>query len=154
MTLAHNSAVTIANCKFSDNSANASAVMRIISGVASLNISDCIFTSNKATFDRGGVIGLYGRYRLFKYSSVIISNCTFSDNSAADRGGVLWCSAGTFSVYKSTFNFNTASIYGGIMYIINCDADFSDSTFYHNLGPLYAFNSKLIFRGYTKFEKF
>ena len=38
------------------------------------------------------------------------------------------------------------------MFIIECSTHIASSTFDHNLGSLYTFNSNLTFSGYTRFE--
>ena len=102
------------------------------------------FTTNRAPY--GGVIYTVN-------SSFNITNNTFTSNSAIIGGGVIWCSNQMLlNIDSSSFYTNKADIYGGIMFIIGCSTHITNSTFDHNLGSLYIFNSNLTFSGYTRFE--
>ena len=69
-------------------------------------ISNCIVTSNSASFYGGGIFN--------STSSPILSKCTISSNNASQYGGGLYNStASSPSISECFFNLNTANFYGG-----------------------------------------
>ena len=137
------SSFIIINSTFNNNSAmNGGGVMRTLRK-SSFIINNSSFTNNSAK--HGGVM------RTFHETSFIITDSTFTNNTAAQIGAVIWCE-GSFSVNNSRFNFNAVDKSLGMMFMARCYAHFSNSTFNHNFGSLYVFDSYLTLSGYTKFE--
>jgi CSLREA domain-containing protein len=66
--------------------------------------------------------------------TLIISNCTFSGNSATSRGGAIEKVVGTLTITNSTFSGNTAPD-GGSIYNDSGTVTITDSTFSGNSAP-------------------
>ena len=79
-------------------------------------------------------------------------NCEFTNNSAADIGGVIWSSGESVNIDNSHFNYNSADNYGGIIFTIKSSAHIKNSKFDHNLGSLYAFYTNVTFDGDVSIE--
>lgn len=119
------SGLTIQNGKSTDG-----AGLKIASTATSLtttvNISNCIFNSNKATVKGGGI---------YNESDVLnITNCVFNNNLG---GGVY--NKGFFTVSNSTFSNNTSN-YGAGLYtyggsIVNCT--FNGNNAFYNGGAIF-----------------
>lgn len=134
------SSFSITNSTFTNNRAH------LFGGVIdtmsrNVNITNSTFIRNRAS--EGGI------FNIPSGASLNIISSTFFENRASDLGGVFWCKGGSFNVDNSIFTFNVAEYLGGIMYTIECSVVFINSTFEHNLGSLYTFNSNLSFGGYT-----
>ena len=143
--------VTLQNSVLSDNSSlngNGGAVHSDGDNVAtSLIVQACTFSDNRAAAYSGGGIGSL-------YSTLVVTNSTFSDNLSSAGGGGIYASSGTLTVQNSTFSDNQAagadSKGGGIQ---NDDATLTlqNSTFYSNAattggglyndGALYYYNT-------------
>ena len=81
-----------------------------------------------------------------------ILNTTFSCNFASSQGGVMWCSGACLNITNSRIEFSAAVQYGGIMLALDSLTHINHSTFYHNSGSLYLFNSNLDLSGHTIFD--
>jgi hypothetical protein len=86
---------------------------------SSPSLIDCIFQSNSASFEGGGLFNFGG-------SQPIVANCIFQSNSASFGGGMA-NNGGSPTVINGTFQSNTASTIGGGVYnyygspkLINC----------------------------------
>jgi len=102
-------------CTFTGNSASSTnygggAIFNSING-GTVNLSDCIFTSNTAEFAGGAI---YNRYNL------TVENCTFTSNTASSYGGAISGGRGNNTITGCTFNGNTAS-YGGAIAVGTAD---------------------------------
>ena len=161
-----NSSFNISNSTFTNNAAYDGGVM--ITTDSSFITTSNSFTNNSADA-HSGVIGSI-------YSLFDITNSNFTDNIAA-YGGVMITGNSSFNITSSTFTGNSATVCGvifvgtsslnivgssfyanrvntteGIMLTVDCSTHITDSTFNHNLGSLYVYNSNLTFSGYTSFE--
>ena len=87
-------------------------------------------------------------------TSLNITSGTFTNNSAADGGGVAYIvEASSFNIIVgSSFYANKANSYGGIIVTTESSTHIANSTFDYNSGSLYIFNSNLNFSGYTRLE--
>ena len=139
--------VYIDSCDFISSNALRGGVFYLFTnfnGLSTSVIANSTFVSNSASF-QGGV--LHTR-------SIHINSFgnTFANNSATHTGGVIWCLNGLSTIQNTNFSANSADRYGGIMLITACSTDIADSTFDHNLGSVYTFNSNLNFIGLNRFE--
>ena len=134
-----NSSFNITTSTFTENIAAYGGVM--FTGNSSFNITSSTFTDNSA-----GVGNIFGID-----SSIIITSNSFINNNAA-IGGVISVGTSSLNIVGSSFYTNKVDITEGIMLTIDCSTHITDSTFNHNLGSLYVFNSNLTFSGYTSFE--
>lgn len=92
-----NSSPTIANCNFLDNYSNGGGGAIRTAGAGLLNISNCIFSDNRAQYDWGGAME--------NYSPANITNCTFFSNNA-EFGGAIYNSSSAVSVYIANCVFS------------------------------------------------
>ncbi len=102
--------LTINRSTFTGNQASGinyggGAILNSING-GTVNLADCIFTSNRANGFAGGAI--YNRYILN------VENCTFNSNTAHSYGGAISAGRGNNTITGSTFNGNTADTGGAI----------------------------------------
>ncbi len=105
--------VSFDDCDFSENSADSlsggGAVYMQINGAASF--TDCTFTENEAPAGAGGAIGII--FTGSEGSSVTVSGCTFTGNTALS-GGALWLYGSLpVELTNNTIQNNTATGYGG-----------------------------------------
>ena len=114
--------------------------------------ADTIIVMSNSTFTSNSATIHGGVLYTYRGNNIIIHGNTFTNNSATDTGGAIWCSLGYLRITESSFNQNRANSYGGIMLIIDSTARIVDSIFDHNLGSLYSFNSQLNFSGHIRFE--
>ena len=143
-----NSSFTISTSTFANNTAGFGGVM-ITYRDSSFTISTSTFSNNTARY--GGVMATSGVMATFL--SFTISTSVFVNNKATTSGGVFWCSDGTLNVDNSTFSLNAVSSQGrGVIFILQCSTHITNSTFDHNNGSLYSFNSNLTFSGHLTFE--
>uniref|UniRef100_A0A1X7U7C1 Right handed beta helix domain-containing protein n=1 Tax=Amphimedon queenslandica TaxID=400682 RepID=A0A1X7U7C1_AMPQE len=138
------SRVTISSCNFINNT-NLNTTSSQGGGLSinfdnvymeKIVIEDSQFTGNKATI--GGGLGIAVQY----ISSLTISGCSFTDNTAHRDGGGLWLSSMyqysfKFNVTETHFTSNTASTNGGGAYIMIQNAYLSDQNIifvsFHNV---------------------
>ena len=93
--------VFLKNVTFVNNSAQSGGA--IYNDGASLNVSDCSFDNNVASYNDGGAIYNAG-------ASLNVSGCVFVNNSAERTGGAIYNYDGSgFTVSNSTFVNNNAS---------------------------------------------
>lgn len=123
------SGLTIANGSAADFGGGI-AQDNLISSV--LTVTKCVITGNQATGSNSLGGGLYLGANFF------ISDCTVSQNSAANGGGI-YVENNSNNIFPmimlSTIDHNTASVGGGGTYIRNF-VDISDSTVANNTAPL------------------
>lgn len=103
---------TLVDCTFSGNSAtNGGAVYNDHSRST---VTDSNFSGNSARFG-GGVYNFGGVYDL-SFTSPILNNCTFSENSASSYGGGMFNYESSPTVTNCEFAGNSARFYAGGMY--------------------------------------
>ncbi|MFT4040432.1 MAG: hypothetical protein QM692_19790 [Thermomicrobiales bacterium] len=102
--------LTVDRCVFAGNKAGSGGAIATFSN---LYLSNSQFTGNEATFNFGGVLNLSGQ--TFAEVSTI-TNCTFTDNSSASWGGVIYSANQTINVSASTFSQNTGLDGGAIAF--------------------------------------
>ena len=115
--------ITILNCQFLSHNLSCELQWNCYGGVifsdnSHVSVKNCKFSSN--TFfhsDSRGITkgGAFGSF----YSSVVIQESRFSDNLAT-FGGVLFLRYTTIRISNTTFSRNIAQSYGGVAYIKNC----------------------------------
>ena len=132
------------NCKFVNNSASSGGACY----AQACNVYNSIFENNTAQDGSGGALDLgnmiiYG-FTLYK----IITNCTFTENSATTSGGAI-CSLDVSLIENCNFTDNYAINNGGAFYswVLSDnvrDSYIWDSNFYHNTayrgGAVYSIN--------------
>ena len=101
------SSPVITDCTIIENSAGSGGGI-YCSGSSFPSITDCIITSNTASYYHGG--GIYCSYS----SSPSITSCTITKNSAPNEGGGIYCSSSSPSITDCIITSNTASYGGGI----------------------------------------
>ena len=115
------SSVTVRNCTFAGNFSSQSG-----GGLYSRNsfstLENCVFSGNESQW--GG--GMYT-----DDSASVMDGCTFTENEAAYGGGMATTNSHVPEVKNCTFSKNTASDRGGGMYTSN-SANVSSSTFTEN----------------------
>ena len=115
------SSVTVRNCTFAGNFSSQSG-----GGLYSRNsfstLENCVFSGNEAQW--GG--GMYT-----DNSASVMDGCTFTENEAVYGGGMAAINSHVPEVKNCTFSKNTASDRGGGMYTSN-SANVSSSTFTEN----------------------
>jgi predicted outer membrane repeat protein len=115
------SSVTIRNCTFAGNFSSQTG-----GGLYSRNsfstLENCVFSGNESQW--GG--GMYT-----DDSASVMDGCTFTENEAAYGGGMATVNSHVPEVKNCTFSKNTASDRGGGMYTSN-SANVSSSTFTEN----------------------
>jgi len=130
-------AVTIANCTFTGNSSTATAgalVNYVIS--SSSTVTDCLFLGNRTDGTGGAVLN--------RSSDVALTNCVFSENTAAHGGAAInkLCSP-TFT--NCVFSENASSMLGGAIYDTTGSPTLTSCTFFGNSamygGAIYNANS-------------
>ncbi len=108
-----NTDLTLKNCTFDDNTANYGGAIDCY--LNTLTISKCSFTGNRAISPPGGGDGgaIISRWT----SSPVITDCTFTANTAADQGGAIYSHAQTANARfaNCVFEDNSAN-YGGALY--------------------------------------
>ena len=162
----YGSSPTLANCSFSDNTADSDGGGIYNDAGSSPTLTNCTFSSNSAGDDGGGVYNSAG-------SSPTLTDCTFSDNSAgsvggfgggmlnnnssplltgcvflgnsADSGGGIYNATSSASLTNCVFAGNTANTDGGGMLNDNSSPTLTNCTFFGNSasdgGGIYNFNS-------------
>lgn len=117
------SSPTVANCIFSDNTADYDGG-GMYNYYSSATVINCIFRDNTAINSNGG--GMYN-YSYNYYSSPTVVNCIFSDNTAYYDGGGMCNYASSATTTNCIFSNNTAGSNGGGMYnyyepstVVNC----------------------------------
>ena len=119
-----NGSISLSNCALSNNIAPTSGAIEWESNSpATLTASNCTFTGNSATTNRGGVSQSTDRWT--------VTGCTFINNSSP-LGGALVAS-GTATITNSTFINNSVSTGGAGGAIVDLgNLTISDSTFSGN----------------------
>jgi predicted outer membrane repeat protein len=101
------------NCTFDDNTANYGGAIDCY--LNTITISKCSFAGNRAISPPGGGDGgaIISRWT----SSPVITDCTFTGNTAADQGGAIYSHAQTTNAQfaNCVFEDNSAN-YGGALY--------------------------------------
>ncbi|HXE53458.1 MAG TPA: hypothetical protein VN541_10600, partial [Tepidisphaeraceae bacterium] len=108
-----------------------------ILALGSLNVSNCVFSSDSAASNGGAILATSGA-QTSNTITVTVNGCTFSNNSAGATGGAVYMLGGNLNVSTSTFASNTASQGGGA---IDAEGSFnslsvSSSTFASNTAAL------------------
>ena len=141
---AFNSTYIISNSNFASNSAGYGGA--IAATGKSLNISNSNFTSNNASY--GGAVATAEDY-------LFICKSIFLKNNATSFGGVIYSQMGMLNLGNSYFSSNAVNYFGeGLILIIQCSTYIANSTFHHNTGSIYTYNSNLTFSGNSSFNKF
>jgi CSLREA domain-containing protein len=99
---------------------------------AQLTVLDSTFSHNSATAP--GAFGLGGG--VDNHGTLIISNSTFSNNSADNTGGALINNAGTLTITNSTFSDNSSG-YGGALRSFAGTISITNSSFSGNSASSY-----------------
>ena len=113
------SLIDIQNSTFSHNSGNYGVFGVVKSG---FQVHFSTFSSNGALNDDGGVITTYN-------STLQITECAFTNNSAQFSGGVIYAIDTLIYIRESTFNNNTAGNLGGAFYLQHSHVNTLDSNF-------------------------
>jgi hypothetical protein len=125
-----NCAPTVANCTFIGNHGSAGGAMYNYNGAAP-TVINCMFTSNTATGTGGAVYNRTGGVSTY-------INCTFSGNTGVN-GAAMYNEYGTPVVTNCTFTSNTASgqgAAGGAMYNYDlCSPSVKNCIFWNNTAP-------------------
>ncbi|MBN1764062.1 MAG: thrombospondin type 3 repeat-containing protein [Sedimentisphaerales bacterium] len=98
----------LSKCTFSNNSADTGG--GIFNFDSSPRVSGCIFSVNSASGYGGEGGGMYNEY----YSNPIVTNCLFTANSVSDNGGGMFNDFSNAIVSNSTFSGNSADAGGGM----------------------------------------
>ncbi|EFA83694.1 hypothetical protein PPL_02761 [Heterostelium album PN500] len=111
----------VTDCSFTGLEAQQGGVIRSFGDSNAVFISNSVFTNNKAT-QNAGVISA---------QNVVMSNCTFTGNSAQGLGGVLYTTLDINNIFidSSTFTNNTNSGFGGGALYLMGPASISNSMF-------------------------
>ncbi len=118
------SSPTVVNCIFSGNSATGNGGGLYTQIGSGISISQCTFTGNNAGSHGGGFYNI-------SINNLNISQCTFTNNSAGQRGGGLSNSITDPVVTDCTFTGNTAVDGGGIG-VGSSNSVISRCNFYNN----------------------
>jgi subtilisin family serine protease len=103
----------------------------ILSGTATITMSDCNFIQNSADINRngyGGGIYLSGS----GWSNLILRNCNIVDNTAGINGGGAFVNYSSTDIHDSAVTGNNAP-YGGGMLFANLALTVQDSNFLNNV---------------------
>ena len=146
----NNSAAFVQNCTFHDNVGYQGGVLYTKSSI--VNISDSIFTNNRALSSGGSVY--------FLGTKATILNCTFEENYAFNCGGALYGMRSTVYARINTFLKNSAQIHGGAIFgEINSTFEIETTTFIrnkavdHDGGSIGFINNNMLFVNNSHFEK-
>jgi len=103
-----NEAVRIEHCVFTGNTAERGGAVAGMGPVGTGMITDCVMTGNHATIDGGAIY--------WSMADANVTSCLFAENSAAGRGGALFCGGSTsvLDFTNCTFAGNSAPQGGGI----------------------------------------
>jgi len=122
-----NSSTTVSNCKFTSNMAKAGGGGMHNNGDSPIKVTNCTFTNNSSDRYGGGMCN--------GASTPMVTNCTFSGNTAWDGGGMYnWISSPT--VTNCTFTNNSADYNGGGMYDSNSSTTVSNCKFTNNMAKV------------------
>ena len=113
--------LNIDNCRFTENSATYNFGGAIYNNDGNVTVNSSIFTDNSAP-NRGGAVYNEGLFNM--------SRCEFTGNTA-DYGGAIY-NWNILNVKGSTFTSNNAGMSGGAIYNINRILNVINSTFMHN----------------------
>ena len=95
----------------------------------SVTFTDCTFSNNAAQGQNcGGAIAIIGS----SVTSVIITRCTFSRNTAYHGGAISNQNWERVTLKSCTFSHNTASGSGGALYVRVSSTTFTNCNFFHN----------------------
>ncbi|MBW8035742.1 MAG: hypothetical protein FVQ79_08975 [Planctomycetes bacterium] len=122
---------SIINCEFTGNNAFWGGAIYSGSRVAP-KVSKCKFANNTAGL--GGAIFAH-------YSQLIVSNCSFVNNSSSSRygGGAVYSQSGKTDLYNCTFSGNSAQSNGGVVsYAGDRNATVKNCIFWGNSGKAIA----------------
>ena len=112
LAAADNVRITIIASEFSTNSAQDGGIVSALGANNTIVITRSNFTNNHAYRTSGGIVSSIG---CGSNDTITITNSHFSDNSAP-VGGVLRMTSVNVIVSQSTFTNNTANYDGGILY--------------------------------------
>ena len=112
LAAADNVRITIIASEFSTNSAQDGGIVSALGASNTIVITRSNFTNNHAYRTSGGIVSSIG---CGSNDTITITNSHFSDNSAP-VGGVLRMTSVNVIVSQSTFTNNTANYDGGILY--------------------------------------
>ncbi|MGD9115884.1 MAG: hypothetical protein PVJ61_01690 [Dehalococcoidia bacterium] len=117
------SALAITDCVFSSNAATYGGAIYNRGG-STLTLTGCVFSANAATY--GGAVYNY-------HSSPVITACSFSDNFADKRGGAVYNYDNSLpTLANCLFTANVADDRGGAVYNYNSAPAVTGSTFAGN----------------------
>ncbi len=114
----------ILSCSIMNNHANEGAGIDCRDSSSPV-ISGCLITGNTAESFGGGVISYY-------FSSPLISNTGFSENSAGILGGAVYIHFAEAQTYNCRFNGNSAAYGGGIFARNASSTEFIDNLIVNN----------------------
>ncbi len=102
---------SLINCNISNNTSSfLGGAIELESEPTALNINGGTISGNTAETAGGGIIAILG-------ASLSISDCTISENSSNEGGGVYLQNAANYNFNNIVFNKNTAAIDGGGLYV-------------------------------------
>ena len=160
--------ITMTSCHLINNSAHGDGGVMYVHDNALVHIQHSVMRMNSAvTSGRGGVL-------YFFKCNIILQNNTFYNNSAVDLGGVAYIEHSNLTIIESKMEYNVANYSGatiyatpeckisvtktrinynsaseGVLFVMESELILVDITFSHNNGSLYAFNSKIVLKGFT-----
>jgi parallel beta-helix repeat protein len=102
----HDGNPTLANCMFSNNSADSYGGGIFNSYGSSPVLTNCTFSANKASWYGGGMLNWEGS------SNPLVTNCTFANN-LADKGGGMYNYKSSPTITNCTFSGNSTENEGG-----------------------------------------
>jgi hypothetical protein len=130
--------LTLSRCTITDNFAESQGG-GMCNNDCRPTLVDCRFIGNRARGEGGALSNLSSN----SYNTLIVENCTFTDN-ISDRGGAIFSMAEGMTVRSCTFNWNFAC-QGGAISNERSDPDISQCIFEWNWaaegGGLYNFDS-------------
>ena len=104
---------------------------------------DCEFCNNSAT--TGGALDAWRNVTL------TVENSTFLDNKA-ETGAAVWANDNSYLRISHIQVFRNNGTFGGVVYIFSSSAVLSNSTYSHNNGSLYLFDSNITITGKSEFS--
>jgi hypothetical protein len=141
---------TITDCIIEGNEANYSAGIWLQESQSVLD--NVHFENNHTNYDSNSGAGALYAWN----SSLLVTNCSFVENSGVGGGGALRCKAPTVggdSLFQNcTFTSNSTGTYGGAVTITQAHPTFEQCTFTNNTAPSFggavsiSFNSQGTFR--------
>ena len=134
---AENGSITVSYCSFTNNTANNDGGV-VYETHTYTTLYGSLFVNNEAG-NNGGVLyktnnDTENRTTALVPTSnhVLISQCTFVNNSASG-GGVAYLYSALLTVMGSTYQNNKATTYGGVFYLNECETTVTGTSFENNI---------------------